>query len=116
MEPHIKLVKIKNHNLFLFGFSHIFFTFTFYAEGHPYVVCSEYVFINKTKTSSIAHPTVVTKIYQNPGHYFGVMYCTILPSKDFNFLVLPYRSTKKLTYPFCRTCVVIKQHPLPTHR
>lgn len=66
-----------------------------------YIVRNEFPFNNRTKTYPLGHPTIVTKNFQNPRQFFGLMCCTILPPK----LVVPCRSNKELTFPLFQTCV-----------
>jgi DNA polymerase type B, organellar and viral len=76
-----------------------------------FVKCySEYPYVNKTKVYPVGHPTVIKRNFGDVRNYFGLIQCDILPPRDLELPVIPYRANGKLTFPLCRTCVETQQN------
>ena len=73
--------------------------------------CSLYPSVLKYEKYPVGHPVVVTRDFQSPEQYFGIMKCKILGPRKLLFPVLPVRCNGKLKFPLCRTCAEKEEHP-----
>ena len=74
---------------------------------HYYDFTSLYPYVNKRGKYPVGHPDILSQ----PGHtdlsrYFSLAKVTVLPPRGLYHPVLPLREGGKLTFPFCRTCVM----------
>ena len=70
---------------------------------------SLYPFVLKTRKFPLKHPQVIThdldpSTYASK-YYFGFVYCKILPPRDLNLPVLPFKCNDKLMFGNCRKCM-----------
>ena len=74
---------------------------------------SLYPTINKYDKYPVGHPTIITQpADQDISHYFGLAKVDILAPQGLYHPVLPHRSSGKLTFPLCRSCVA-EEMPKP---
>ena len=66
---------------------------------------SLYPHINRSKTVPTGHPEIITENFdENISNYFGLIKCTVLPSRCLFHPVLPHHSQNKLMFALCKTC------------
>ena len=72
-------------------------------------VTSLYPWVNKYGLYPVRHPTIITHVdHTDVSHYFGLAKVTVLPPFGLYHPVLPCRNGGKLTFPLCRTCVLVE--------
>ena len=80
-------------------------------------VTSLYPTVNKYDEYPVGHPTIITHPEdQDITHYFGLAKVEVQAPRHLFHPVLPHRSSGKLTFPLCRTCVTQEMEKPLTER
>ena len=76
---------------------------------------SLYPWCNKNTPTVVGHPQIITENFQEISAYFGLIKCTVLPSRRMFHPVLPYSTQGKLMFPLCKTCADTCNQDTCTH-
>jgi hypothetical protein len=78
-------------------------------------VCSLYPWVCKYAVFPKGHPILITENFSpDIRQYEGLIKCRVIPPRNLYHPVLPYKASKRLMFPLCRTCAETQQQD-PCH-